>query len=189
MIIERTHVSADEFLEIQTPDTVRLELDEGNLVVSPHNIFPHQYTARRLENILAEWAENHRAGIVVHEMDIRLGDRTVRAPDIVFIATEQKHILKRRRIIGAPKLVIEVLSESTEATDRGVKTRQYAAAGVAHYWLVDPIAQTFELFENRAGVFTPTGRFAANAEISPPAFPGLRFSAAALWLTELPPDE
>ena len=38
----------------------------------------------------------------------------------------------------APDWVCEVLSPSTAATDLGAKQRHYHAAGVTHYWLIDP---------------------------------------------------
>ncbi len=40
----------------------------------------------------------------------------------------------------APDLIVEVLSESTEANDRGIKFEDYAAHGVVEYWIVDPMA-------------------------------------------------
>jgi Uma2 family endonuclease len=39
-----------------------------------------------------------------------------------------------------------VLSASTEAFDRDQKMAIYAREGVKHAWLVDPIAQTVEVF-------------------------------------------
>lgn len=46
----------------------------------------------------------------------------------------------------APDWVCEVLSKSTEALDREEKMPLYAREGVAHAWLIDPIARTLEVF-------------------------------------------
>ena len=46
----------------------------------------------------------------------------------------------------APDLAVEILSDSTEAIDRGVKFEDYAAHGVSEYWLVDPTAQVVEQY-------------------------------------------
>ena len=46
----------------------------------------------------------------------------------------------------APDLVVEVLSETTQAIDRGVKFDDYAAHGVAEYWIVDPVTETLEQY-------------------------------------------
>lgn len=46
----------------------------------------------------------------------------------------------------APDWVCEVISKSTEAIDRAKKMPVYAAAGVKHVWLVNPIAKTLEIY-------------------------------------------
>ena len=46
----------------------------------------------------------------------------------------------------APDLVVEVISESTEQNDRGVKFDDDAAHGVAEYWIIDPDAETLEQY-------------------------------------------
>jgi len=46
----------------------------------------------------------------------------------------------------APDLIVEILSPSTEARDRGVKFTDYAAHGVREYWIIDPVAQVLEQY-------------------------------------------
>ena len=48
---------------------------------------------------------------------------------------------------------MEVLSESTEANDRGIKFEDYAAHGVAEYWIVDPVVETIEQYLLQEGVY------------------------------------
>jgi Uma2 family endonuclease len=57
--------------------------------------------------------------------------------DIFFISNARSSIVAKRGIEGAPDLMIEILSESTAARDRGVKMHIYARHGVARYWIVD----------------------------------------------------
>jgi Uma2 family endonuclease len=45
-----------------------------------------------------------------------------------------------------PDFIVEVLSESTEARDRGVKFEDYAAHGVGEYWIVDADRETVEQY-------------------------------------------
>jgi len=49
-----------------------------------------------------------------------------------------------------PDLAVEVLSQSTESRDRGVKFEDFAASGVAEYWIIDADAAIVEqhLLEN-----------------------------------------
>ena len=46
----------------------------------------------------------------------------------------------------APDWVCETLTPSTERIDRGKKLATYARAGVAHLWLLNPIAETLEAY-------------------------------------------
>ena len=45
-----------------------------------------------------------------------------------------------------PDLVVEVLSESTEKRDRGVKFEDFAAHGVGEYWMIDADKETLEQY-------------------------------------------
>jgi Uma2 family endonuclease len=44
-----------------------------------------------------------------------------------------------------PDWICEVMSRSTESIDRGEKLPLYAAHGVRHVWLIDPIVKTLEV--------------------------------------------
>ncbi len=51
-----------------------------------------------------------------------------------------------RGVQGAPNLVIEALSKAVERRDRGEKLKLYAKYDVCEYWLVDPEAETIEVY-------------------------------------------
>jgi Uma2 family endonuclease len=69
-------------------------------------------------------------------------------PDIVFYRAEKAAAFRREEIIfPPPDLVVEVLAETTEARDRGVKMEDYAAHGVREYWLVDPDREFIEQYD------------------------------------------
>ena len=51
----------------------------------------------------------------------------------MYVAADRAGIVTERAIEGAPTLVVEVLSPSTSARDRGVKQALYARYGVPHY--------------------------------------------------------
>lgn len=53
----------------------------------------------------------------------------------------------------APDFVVEVLSNSTVANDRGVKFEDYAAHGIVEYWIVDPDEETIEQYELREDAY------------------------------------
>jgi Uma2 family endonuclease len=47
---------------------------------------------------------------------------------------------------GAPRFVVEILSPSTGAHDLVRKAELYYRAGVAEYWVVDPLVRTIHVF-------------------------------------------
>jgi Uma2 family endonuclease len=77
----------------------------------------------------------------------------IREPDILFVS--QAHADRiGEQVYGPPDLVVEVVSASTRRTDRVEKFVEYARAGVDEYWLVDPEAQTIEIFTLQDGAYT-----------------------------------
>jgi Uma2 family endonuclease len=57
-------------------------------------------------------------------------------PDISVVCDRSK--LDDHGCVGAPDLVIEILSSSTSRYDRVLKFNAYLRAGVREYWIVDP---------------------------------------------------
>ncbi len=61
-----------------------------------------------------------------------------REPDLLFIANAHRHRLTAERLVGPADLAIEIISDDSVTRDRRDKRREYAAAGVPEYWLLDP---------------------------------------------------
>ncbi len=83
------------------------------------------------------------------------------------------------RILGAPDLLIEVLSPGTMRRDTGVKMSLYAQLGVPEYWLVDPTARLVEFRVNESGHFAAPPSL-ADRYVSP-CLPELHLDPAELW--------
>ncbi|MCU0494210.1 MAG: Uma2 family endonuclease [Chloroflexaceae bacterium] len=59
-------------------------------------------------------------------------------PDYVVVTQARAAIIRDRRIMGVPDLIIEVLSPGNAEYDRTIKLHAYAAAGVPEYAMIDP---------------------------------------------------
>jgi Uma2 family endonuclease len=77
-------------------------------------------------------------------------------------------------------LAQEVLVK-TARVDRVLELRKFADRGVAHYWIVDPAAETLEALELAEGSYRVV--FASDIEgvFEPPLFPGLRIPIRDLF--------
>jgi len=73
-------------------------------------------------------------------------------PDIAVVCDQSK--IHDKGCIGAPDLVVEVLSPSTALKDKRVKLRRYRLSGVREYWIVDPLNQIVEVYKLSENVFT-----------------------------------
>ena len=86
--------------------------------------------------------------IFVAPCDVVLSQFDVLQPDLFFIAAERASLIGEKYIAGAPDLVVEVLSPSTEQRDRIAKSKRYATFGVREMWLTDLVAKTIEVLVN-----------------------------------------
>jgi Uma2 family endonuclease len=127
----------EEFFALPEDTARRHELLEGTYVVSPEASFRHQRAAFALGQLLmpvvAELPSLELFGV---PGDIVLGRHTVVAPDLFVVPRPSSPDIHWREV-GLPVLVVEILSASTAARDRGVKRRLYQEAGIPEYWIVD----------------------------------------------------
>lgn len=86
-------------------------------------------------------------------MKLQIGDDTITYPDL-FVTCDRAD-LRTEQIFRAPKLIIEVLSPSTQAYDRGQKFAFYRRLeSLQEYILVDPDSKRIEAFRR-----DPDGRW------------------------------
>ena len=163
-------------------DGRRYELHEGELVEMPTPGVRHQMVTGNLFVIVRQYVQVHSLGeVLISPLDCILSDITVVQPDIVFVDARDASRISERAIEGAPTLAIEVLSPSTERTDRGRKLDLYARHGIAYHWLVDPEARVVDARVLEAGVYRLSGRLAGERPAALPPFTDLLLDPAALW--------
>lgn len=82
--------------------------------------------------------------------------------------------------------MIEIVSPSTRAVDRGVKYYEYEQAGVPEYWLVDPMRERVEACRLGAGGVYEQMALGEPAVLRSEVLPGMWISVAWLWERPLP---
>ncbi len=157
----------------KTPDDERWELLNGELIMPPSPTIAHQRVSRRLERRLDTFVEERGLGEVFYApCDVVLSDVNVVQPDLLFVSTEQAHIITRENIRGAPDLVVEILSPSTASRDWRDKLDLYAEHGVKEYWVVDPDAQRVWVMAQREGGFDEVGTYGSGDVLTSPTLEG-----------------
>ncbi|HEY7670755.1 MAG TPA: Uma2 family endonuclease [Gammaproteobacteria bacterium] len=140
----------DDYKTLTASTDDRYELIDGDLYMVPAPSVTHQVVAKNLVFLLEHHVRAAKCGRVLGApLDIVLGEgdeRSVVQPDILFISNARAGIVTDSEIVGAPDLVVEVLSPSSLKRDRSLKMSLYARSGVLEYWIVDPKLQSVDVF-------------------------------------------
>ncbi len=138
-------------------DGRRHEIIEGDHYVNPAPNPRHQAIVTKLTAELYDRVQRAGKGqVYVSPIDLQLSEHDVVQPDLLVILNEHASMIAAKKIEGAPDLVVEVLSESTEAIDRGLKKKLYERAGVPEYWIVDPVGCVVEQYVLERGRYAPS---------------------------------
>jgi Uma2 family endonuclease len=166
-----------------TPDDGnRYEVIDGALFVTPPPGWGHQRGLGKLYIRVGSHVYALDLGEVVQApVGVVLDDENGVEPDLVFVAKERLHIITERGVFGAPDLVVEVLSPRTRSRDLGSKKRRYAAAGIPHYWVLDPRPRTLTAFRLATDGYEENGKFGPGDIFCLDLFPGLEIPIADLW--------
>lgn len=142
----------------------RAELIDGALVMMAPPSRIHQKISAELGRQLGNYLEGKKCEVYAAPFAVRLfekaGDRpedvdTLVEPDLSVICDPGK--LDDMGCKGAPGLIIEILSPSTQRHDRLTKYNLYQRAGVREYWIVDPAARSIQSFVLEDGHYTAAG--------------------------------
>ncbi len=165
-------------------DGRRYEIIEGVLYVANAPDYDHQYAVSELHRQMANFAVEHKIGQVIPApFEVHLSDnvRPVQ-PDIFFVGTERKMMRGAKLFVGAPDLIVEVISPSSIRIDRHIKFAVYERTGVPEYWLVDPKYHFIEVYTLSGREYALLGQFDSADVIQSKILAGLQIVAETLFL-------
>jgi len=114
--------------------------------MSPAPAPSHQAIVLNFASLLRNFVNSKTLGkVFVSPIDVVLSQRRAVQPDVIFISKGRLGIIQEV-IRGAPDLVAEVVSEGSWRRDRVEEKGLYEQFGVFEYWIIDPEAQTMEVF-------------------------------------------
>ncbi len=136
----------------------KAEFINGEIIYHSPVKLRHTEAAGNLLVLLRTFVQLHNLGFVGYEKTMLALSRNDYEPNICFFRRERAAQFSPDQIkFPAPDFVVEVLSPSTEQIDRGIKFEDYAAHGVAEYWIIDPeqrIAEQYILQDERYTLLT-----------------------------------
>lgn len=104
---------------------------------------------------------------------------TVVQPDLCVICDENK--LDSRGAIGAPDLMIEILSPGNSKKEMSHKYELYQEAGVLEYWIVNLVDKTIFIYTLKDGIFIGQQPLIEESKMKSPLFPQLDFTLSELF--------
>jgi Uma2 family endonuclease len=176
-------MTADEYLAMPY-DGRRTLLVEGEVVVNQPGV-PHQYVLADLFDAVRAWAAAEpRRGRATWPLDVKLDERNVFGPDLLWYAEGRAPGRHDPRPYPLPDLAVEVRSPSTWRYDIGAKKAAYERAGLPELWLVDTTASEVIVFR-RSSPKTPTFDVAleltVDDELTSPLLPGFALALSTLF--------
>jgi len=119
--------------------------------------------------------------VLLSEPELHLGGEII-VPDLAGWRRERMPQLPNvTAMTVAPDWVCEVLSEETEALDRGSKMLAYAREGVEHVWLVNPAERTLEVYQLEDECWSLLGVHEDSAIVRAEPFRAIRLELDPLW--------
>lgn len=130
-------------------DDGRGELIDGVIFNLASPSVSHQLIQTAVASLLNAHIWNHGGSCDVFtsplDVHIEKNDWTVLQPDVLIICSND--LYKKDKIWGAPDLVVEILSPSTQDRDFGAKYMKYRSFGVREYWIIDPMNERIIVYE------------------------------------------
>lgn len=161
-------------------DKERAELIYGDLVAMAPPSLTHQRIVHHLSRVIGQYIVDNKGECQILQapfaVNIDAKDENWVEPDVFVVCDRSK--LTERACVGAPDLVIEVVSPSSRRMDYAVKMQLYLDSGVREYWIVDPSKKITLVFRFGSDISPAITSF--DKELSVGIFPDLSIKISEL---------
>lgn len=166
----------------------RLELIKGKIFkMTPAPGSVHQRQSGRLYAKIYNYLEYKPCEVFSAPFDVRIprlsgNDReviTVVQPDICVVCDPAK--VDDKGCLGAPDIVVEILSPGNNKKELKNKYEVYEESGVLEYWIIHPQEKTFLKYTLTEGSFVPSKLLTIGDDVTTPVLPGFVLSLEELF--------
>ncbi len=179
----KLNMTYEQFLRWKDEDTHAEWVNGEVILFMPPKTF-HQFVVTFLNHLFDAFVHLVGNGVVLSapcELFLSQSNAS-REPDLFVVLGDNLKQLSEDRFMGAPDLVVEVISDDSVHRDRVEKFPEYEREGVREYWIVDPRPgrKAIDVFVLERGSFVPQG-VNETGWIESRALPGFRVKEA--WFT------
>ena len=135
------------------PDERRVELIDGVFYDMAAPSYVHQIIALDAWKCLIDFVEKNGGSCMpfAAPADVQLfcdSDKTMVQPDVFVVCDKDR--ITMNRLLGAPDLVMEVVSPDSRRRAADLKLRKYRESGVREYWIIFPDDQQVRVYDLEA---------------------------------------
>jgi Uma2 family endonuclease len=163
-----------------------VEFSDGCLEVLPMPTMTHQMIVALLYGKLSEFVMPQALGqVLLSPFRVRLRKGKYREPDVLFMFARHASRMHELFWEGAD-LVMEEVSNDDRRRDLEVKRIEYAEAGIAEYWIVDPQPATITVLRLDGNHYAVQGVFSKGTLATSVVLPGLAIDVATVFAVRAP---
>jgi len=134
------------------PEDERWEIIDGVAYMLAAPNVAHQGISFELCGQIRDYLKGKPCRAFAAPFAVRLSADTVMEPDISVICDASK-LSDGKACVGAPDMIIEIMSPSTPAKERVLKFNKYLQAGVREYWVVYPDSKSVSVYTLKDGQY------------------------------------
>ncbi len=166
----------------------RVELFKGIIMKMSAPSSKHQMIVGRLHLPIGTFLQRKSCSVFIAPFDVRLPVQnkkkdnevtTVVQPDLCVICDKNK--IDKRGCIGAPDIIIEILSPGNNKKELQNKFELYEEAGVLEYWIVVPSVEMIIIWYLEDGKYSKSKPFTSGQIITTPILPGLEINTTDIF--------
>ena len=168
----------------------RVELIRGKILkMSPAPSRKHQEISMTTTLMLAKFLRNQPCKMYAAPFDVRLINYkentddnevvSVVQPDLCVICDTNK--LDDKGCIGAPDLIIEILSPGNSQREMDIKFDLYQENGVLEYWIVNPSEKNIYIYVLENNRYIGLKPLIESSTLISPTFPKLKFAVKKIF--------
>lgn len=185
--IEYGHYSYADYLTWKIDDMMELIRGKAFKWAASAPGMSHQKVSLRLASALFTFLKGKPCQVFQAPFDVRFPVKskksdeidTVLQPDLCVVCDESK--LDEAGCIGAPDLVVEILSPGNNRKELKLKYEVYEDSGVKEYWVIHPTEQTLLVYTLVKGKYQPSGLFVAGDVVESTCIEGFKLNLEEIF--------
>lgn len=171
-----------EYLDLD--DGLLVEFDHGQVEVLPMPGPFHQKIVARLLVKMTLFVEARQLGnVLTAPLPVKVAPSKFREPDLIFRATVSESNIRQQKYWDNVQLVVEVMSEGSKnrARDQIQKRKEYAAAGISEYWIIDPKTDQVTVLTLSDGTYSDSVLLGINDVVRSKVLTGFEIPVATVF--------